>query len=122
MTADLESGYKLDFADGKKLIFEGKSKLDKNKTYKLDLDLYAEVETDADKRKEALNGKDLSLVLTKKGALNSWCIRLVLIICLLGRTVLGEEYWPRLSKDKKVAFIKTDFSKVSTEDPNLVSS
>lgn len=66
--ADLEAGYKLEFPDGKKLVFEGKSKLDKNKTYALDLELYAEVEADADKRKEALNGKDLSLVLTKKGA------------------------------------------------------
>lgn len=68
-TADLESGYSLEFPDAKKLVFEGMSKLDKNKTYKLDLDLYAEVETDADKRKESLNGKELSLVLTKKGAM-----------------------------------------------------
>lgn len=29
---------------------------------------------------------------------------------------LNTEYWPRLSKDKKVAFIKTDFSKWVDED------
>lgn len=29
---------------------------------------------------------------------------------------LNTEYWPRLSKDKKVSFIKTDFSKWVDED------
>lgn len=53
------------------------------KTYEFDLDLFAEVE----EVKRTLTGKNLSLVLRKQEA--------------------GEDYWPRLTKEKvKLNFVK----------------
>lgn len=59
------------------------------------LELFGEIDLEAE-RKEKLTGKSLQLVLTKKD--------------------LKEEYWPRLTKDKRVNFVKTDFSLWVDED------
>ncbi|KAL2265459.1 hypothetical protein VTJ83DRAFT_6559 [Remersonia thermophila] len=76
------------------LSFEGYSDTLK-KTYKLDLEFYAEI----DEKESKINhsARDVELKLRKKE--------------------LKEEYWPRLLKDsKKAHFLKTDFDKWVDED------
>jgi hypothetical protein len=73
-----------------KVSFSGYSKTHKV-TYKVDLDLYGEVEPEH--TKIAHTGRAIDLVLRKKE--------------------LKEEYWPRLLKEsKKLHFLKTNFDKV----------
>jgi hypothetical protein len=72
-TAELEKDYTLEFPDdGARLVFKGKSKsypsaghTEQPKEYSLDLELFDKVV--ADKVKSSLSGKNLSLVIPKKG-------------------------------------------------------
>ena len=74
------------------LEFSGYSQT-KKAEYKVRLDFFKEI--DASKSKINHTPRDVEMVLQKKE--------------------LGEEYWPRLLKDKaKVHFLKTDFDKVGT--------
>ncbi|KAL2759656.1 hypothetical protein ACRALDRAFT_1039166 [Sodiomyces alcalophilus JCM 7366] len=76
------------------LSFEGHSDTLK-KSYKVDLEFYAEIDTE--KSKIHHTGKNVEMKLQKKD--------------------LKEEYWPRLLKDsKRVHFLKTDFDKWVDED------
>jgi hypothetical protein len=73
------------------LTFTGYSESLK-RTYHLDLEFYAEIDTKESKINHTM--KNIELVLRK--------------------VELKEEFWPRLLKDaKKVHFLKTDFDKVS---------
>jgi hypothetical protein len=95
-----KSDLKLD-VQSNKLSFLGKS-VSKNVTYKADIDLFAEVDAAATKINHT--DRDVELVLRKKA--------------------LGEEYWPRLLKEKaKVHWLRTDFNKVgqrqSVQPPKL---
>lgn len=64
------------------------------RNYAFELPLYAAIK--AERTKKALSSRSLALVLYKEK--------------------LGIEYWPRLSKDKRPIFVKTDFSKWVDED------
>jgi hypothetical protein len=76
------------------LTFEGYSNTHK-KTYKLELEFYAEIDKEESKINHA--ARDVEMKLRKKD--------------------LGEEYWPRLLKDaKKAHWLKTDFDKWVDED------
>lgn len=76
------------------LTFEGYSNTHK-KTYKLELEFYAEI--DKEESKVNHTARDVEMKLRKKD--------------------LGEEYWPRLLKDaKKAHWLKTDFDKWVDED------
>jgi hypothetical protein len=84
-----KSSLKLDLTPTR-LTFTGTSDTKKT-TYHLDLEFYAEV--DVENSKTNHSAKDIEMILRKKE--------------------LGEEYWPRLLKDKaKVHFLRTDFDKV----------
>ena len=76
------------------LSFTGKSATLK-KTYHVELEFYAEVDTEESKINHT--ARDIEMKLIKKE--------------------LNDEYWPRLLKDsKKVHFLKTDFDKWVDED------
>ncbi|KAI4096918.1 MAG: hypothetical protein LQ348_003719 [Seirophora lacunosa] len=76
------------------LTFNGTSET-KETTYHLELEFYAEIDTENSKTHHT--SRDVLLVLRKKE--------------------LKEEYWPRLLKEsKKVHFLKTDFDKWVDED------
>ncbi|KAL1959080.1 hypothetical protein VTO42DRAFT_2867 [Malbranchea cinnamomea] len=76
------------------ISFQGVSTT-KNVEYKVDLELYAEIDVENSKTHHSPRG--VELVLRKKE--------------------LKEEYWPRLLKEsKKVHFLKTDFDKWVDED------
>ncbi|OAV97887.1 hypothetical protein PTTG_12008 [Puccinia triticina 1-1 BBBD Race 1] len=96
---DLQSGYSLTFPTSSSLSFKGTSggpKAANPKSFEIDsLQLFGEIDLEADRR-ERLTGKSLQVVLTKKD--------------------LKEEYWPRLTKDKRVNFVKTDFALWVDED------
>ncbi|KNZ57419.1 hypothetical protein VP01_2165g4 [Puccinia sorghi] len=95
---DLQPSYTLTFPSPSSLSFKGScgSQAVDSKSFEIDsLQLFGEVDTEAD-RKEKLTGKSLQIVLTKKD--------------------LKEEYWPRLTKDKRVNFVKTDFALWVDED------
>ncbi|PLW49541.1 hypothetical protein PCANC_09015 [Puccinia coronata f. sp. avenae] len=96
---DLQPGYSLTFPTSSSISFKGTSgdsKAISPKSLEIDsLELFGEIDLEAE-RKEKLTGKSLQLVLTKKD--------------------LKEEYWPRLTKDKRVNFVKTDFSLWVDED------
>jgi len=84
-----KSSLKLDLTPTR-LTFTGTSETKKT-TYHLDLEFYAEI--DVENSKTNHSAKDIEMILRKKE--------------------LGEEYWPRLLKDKaKVHFLRTDFDKV----------
>lgn len=73
-----------------KLTFTGHSD-SKKIDYHVDLEFFAEI--DPAESKTNHTARDIEMILRKKE--------------------LGEEYWPRLLKDKaKVHFLKTDFDKV----------
>jgi len=77
-----------------KLTFTGKSHM-KKATYHVELELFAEI--DPAESKTSHTDKNVELVLRKKE--------------------LGEEFWPRLLKEKgKVHFLRTDFDKWVDED------
>lgn len=95
---DLQPNYTLTFPSPSSISFKGScgSKAVDSKSFEIDsLQLFGEIDTEAD-RKEKLTGKSLQIVLTKKD--------------------LKEEYWPRLTKDKRVNFVKTDFALWVDED------
>ena len=76
------------------LDFQGYSDTKKG-TYAVKLEFYAEIDPSASKINHT--PRDIEMVLVKKE--------------------LGEEYWPRLLKEKgKVHFLKTDFDKVRYSD------
>lgn len=80
------------------LTFSGYSET-KKATYSVTLNFYAEIDPAASKTNHT--ARDVELVLQKKE--------------------LGEEYWPRLLKDKaRYHFLKTDFNKVSGEHLRLI--
>jgi hypothetical protein len=88
-----KSELKLDVQDDK-LTFTGKSDSAKS-TYHVEIPFYAAI--DGKETKVNHTGRDVELVLRKKE--------------------LGEEYWPRLLKDKaKVHWLRTDFDKWVDED------
>jgi len=88
-----EKDMKLD-VQAQKVSFHGHSD-SKKATYKVDLDLYAEVDPEHTKTRHT--GRAIELVLRKKE--------------------LKEEFWPRLLKEnKKYHFLKTDFDKWVDED------
>ncbi|KAH6676016.1 HSP20-like chaperone, partial [Plectosphaerella plurivora] len=87
------SNLKLDIKS-QSVSFEGHSDSLK-RTYKLDVELYGEI--DPAESKTLHTGKNIQLKLQKKE--------------------LKEEYWPRLLKEsKKVHYLKTDFDKWVDED------
>ncbi|KAA1130631.1 hypothetical protein PGTUg99_014176 [Puccinia graminis f. sp. tritici] len=96
---DLQPGYSLTFPTPSSISFTGTSggsKAVASKSFEIEsLELFGEIDLEAD-RKEKLTGKSLQLVLTKKD--------------------LNDEYWPRLTKDKRVNFVKTDFALWVDED------
>ena len=88
------SSAKLDITPTR-ISFSGHTDL-KNLEYKVDLELYAEVDVENSKSHHTPRGVDL--VLRKKE--------------------MKAEYWPRLLKEsKKVNFLKTDFDKVENDSP-----
>jgi len=99
---ELEPDYQLDIT-ASKLTFKGVTKAAAgslpHRQYAFDLELFGEIEPESAKKSEHLTGKSLSLVLKKKE--------------------LKEDYWPRLSKDKRVNFIKTDFFKWKDQDEQM---
>ncbi|KAK9897805.1 HSP20-like chaperone [Cystobasidium minutum MCA 4210] len=98
--ADLDpESYSLEFPDeGSRLVFKGKTKAFKEGSttdYAMDVELFDKVLPE--KVKKSLTGKSLYFTVPKKE--------------------LKQEYWPRLTKDKKkTPFIKTDFDKWVDED------
>lgn len=100
---DLQPGYTLEFPSSSSLSFKGISGGSQTvsstvpaKTYEIqNLELFGELDLSVE-RKESVNGKSLQVQLTKKE--------------------LKIEYWPRLTKDKRVNFVKTDFARWVDED------
>lgn len=101
---DLQPGYSLTFPTPTSLSFKGTSGSSQTansstpppKAYVIDsLELFGELDLDAE-RKEMVTGKSLQVQLTKKQ--------------------LQAEYWPRLTKDKRVNFVKTDFARWVDQD------
>jgi len=99
---ELEPDYQLNIT-ASKLSFKGVTKAAAgslpHRQYAFDLELFGEVEPESAKKSEHLTGKSLNLILKKKE--------------------LKEDYWPRLSKDKRVNFIKTDFFKWKDQDEQM---
>ncbi|GAA6009296.1 hypothetical protein JCM11491_004263 [Sporobolomyces phaffii] len=99
--ADLSPDYSLSVS-GNKISFKGKTAQQDSKgtaaaaggkEYEFDLELWKDVEV----LRKDLKGKSLFVVLKK--------------------TEMGEEYWPRLTKEKvKLNFLKTDFNLWKDED------
>jgi len=96
---ELQPDYTLDITPSK-IFFKGATKAAAgsipHRQYAFDLELFDEIDPEPAKATEHLTGKSLCLVLKKKD--------------------LKEDYWPRLSKDKRVNFVKTDFSKWKDQD------
>ncbi|KAH9813568.1 hypothetical protein DFH28DRAFT_896117 [Melampsora americana] len=100
---DLQPGYTLTFPTPSTLSFKGISggsqTISSNvpaKTYEIqNLELFDELDLSIEP-KQSINGKSLQIQLTKKE--------------------LKIEYWPRLTKEKRVNFVKTDFSRWVDED------
>ncbi|EGG03904.1 uncharacterized protein MELLADRAFT_37697 [Melampsora larici-populina 98AG31] len=100
---DLQPGYTLDFPTPSTFSFKGISGGSQNlgsnvpaKTYEIhQLEFFDQLDLSVE-RKETVNGKSLQIQLTKKE--------------------LKTEYWPRLTKDKRVNFVKTDFARWVDED------
>jgi hypothetical protein len=137
---DLQPGYSLTFPTPSSISFTGTSggsKAVPSKSFEIEsLELFGEIDLEAD-RKEKLTGKSLQLVLTKKDLNDEYWPRFVIIVFnpmtfpshlnlwdtdehallkLLSLQFYSTHAFFRLTKDKRVNFVKTDFALWVDED------
>jgi hypothetical protein len=103
-------------------VFSGQSKAAGSvepKKYAFELDLFGEAEKV--EGKETLTGKNLFTVLRKKGASSAYLDSCLVEMKRTPCVELTDDYWPRLTKDKRVHFVKTDFAKWRDQDERAYS-